>query len=101
MPLRRAGTVQTPAFVTAPALQCTARALRCVRGTPVSQRPAAVDDVGDAGGEGALVARKVDCERADLFRGAEPAHRLAADEHFAAARAGRGGAVQHRWRLDG
>ena len=36
MPLRRAGTVPSPEFVTAPALQRTARkgyALRCVRGT--------------------------------------------------------------------
>src|SRR3954451_20996152 len=67
----------------------------------VSQRPAAVDDVGDAGGEGALVAGKVYRERADLFRRAEPAHWLAADEHFAPAGTCRGGAVQHRGRLDG
>src|SRR4051794_13389116 len=66
-----------------------------------SKRPAAVDDVGDAGGEGALVAGKVHRERADLVRGAEPSHRLPADEHFAALRSGGGGAVQHRRRLDG
>jgi hypothetical protein len=33
MPLRRAGTVPDTVFVTAPAQQRTARALRCVRGT--------------------------------------------------------------------
>ena len=37
--------------------------------------------VGDAGGEGALVAGQIERERGDFFRGAETAHRLARDEH--------------------
>ena len=55
----------------------------------------------DAGGEGAFVAGEIDGERGDFFRGAEPAHRLAADEHVAAAGAERRGAAQHRRRFDG
>src|SRR3954463_12284617 len=44
----------------------------------ILQRPAAVDDVGDAGGERAFVAGEIDRERADFVGRAEPAHRLAA-----------------------
>src|ERR1700734_2712937 len=40
----------------------------------------AVDDEGLAGGEGALVGGKVDGDRGDLLRLAQPAHRLAVDE---------------------
>src|ERR1700754_491422 len=36
-----------------------------------SQRPAAVDDMRDAGGEGAFIAGEIHRERADLIRGAE------------------------------
>ena len=46
--------------------------------------PAAVDDMRDAGRECALVAGEIDGKRCDLFRRAEPAHRLARDEHLAA-----------------
>src|SRR5438876_10961124 len=46
------------------------------RGEVTLKRPAAIDDVRDAGGEGALVAGEIDGERCDLLGGAEPAHRL-------------------------
>src|SRR6266581_4037699 len=65
------------------------------------KRPAAVDDVGDAGRECALVAGEVDRERGDFIGGAEPSHRLPAHEHFAAPGASGLGAIQHRGRLDG
>src|ERR1700733_7826776 len=65
------------------------------------KRPAAIDDMGDAGRERTLVAGKVDRERGDLVRGAEPTQRLPAHEHLAALRSGGRGAVQHRGRLDG
>src|SRR3984957_15288127 len=42
-----------------------------------------IDDEGLAGGEGALVGGEVDGDRGDLFRLAEPAHRLAVDERLA------------------
>src|ERR1700688_4856245 len=66
-----------------------------------SQRPSAIDDMRDAGCKRALVAGEIDRERADFLRGAEPSHRLPADEHFAPSRTRGGGAVQHRWRFDG
>src|SRR5436190_22838568 len=68
---------------------------------PASKRPAAIDDMGDAGSERALVAGEVDGEGCNFFGRAEPSHRLAADEHFAPLRTSRGGAVQHRWGFDG
>src|SRR2546423_1533992 len=54
-----------------------------------SQRPAAVDEMRDTGGERALVAGEVDGERSDFLSGAEPSHRLPRDEHVASAGAGR------------
>src|SRR6266853_1909627 len=65
------------------------------------KRPAAIDDMRDAGGERAFVAGEIDRERCDFLRRAEPPHRLAADEHLAPSGARGGGAVQHRRRLDG
>src|SRR3954447_19377978 len=64
------------------------------------QCPAAVDDVSDAGREGALIAGEINREGRYFFSRAEPAHRLAAHEHLATLRSGRGGAVQHGWGLD-
>src|SRR3954447_10803341 len=68
---------------------------------PASKRPAAVDDMGDAGSERALVAGEVDGKGSYFLRRAEPSHRLAAHEHFAPLRTRRGGAVKHRRGLDG
>src|SRR5260370_41357180 len=48
-----------------------------------SQRPAAVDEMRDAGRERALVAGEIDRERGDFLGGAEPSHRLGGDEHLA------------------
>src|SRR3984885_7797999 len=47
------------------------------------QCKSAIDDEGLAGGEGALVGGEVDGDCGDLFRLAEPAHRLAVDERLA------------------
>src|SRR5947199_7958759 len=66
-----------------------------------SQRPAAIDDMRDAGRERTLVAGEVNGERGDFLRGAEPSHRLPAHEHLAPARPCGSGAVEHRRRLDG
>ena len=60
------------------------------------ERPAAIDDVCNARRESAFVAGEVHREQRDFFGRAEPAHRLAADEHLAAAGTCGGGAVQHR-----
>src|SRR5205823_5016514 len=68
---------------------------------PASKRPAAIDDMGDAGSERALVAGEVDGKGSYFLSRAEPSHRLAADEHFAPLRTSRGGAVQHRWGFNG
>src|ERR1700754_1497415 len=67
-----------PRLCSAPLREELRAALRPGHG--ISQRPAAVDDMRDAGGEGAFIAGEIPRERADLIRGAEPAHRLAADE---------------------
>src|ERR1700747_2012665 len=48
-----------------------------------SQRPSAVDDMRNAGSEGALVTSKINCKRSDLFCRAEPSHRLPRHEHLA------------------
>src|SRR5436190_7094063 len=66
-----------------------------------SKRPAAIDDMGDAGSERALVAGEVDGKGSYFLSRAEPSHRLAAHEHLAPLRTGRGGAVQHRGGFDG
>src|SRR5882757_10138473 len=65
------------------------------------QRPAAIDEMRDAGRERAFVAGKIDRKRRDFLGRAEPSHRLPAHEHVAASRTHGGGAVQHRGRLDG
>src|SRR5882757_7815527 len=65
------------------------------------QRPAAVDDMRDAGGERALVAGQIDREGGDLFRGAEPSHRLPRHEQFAPVGTGVSRALQHRGGFDG
>src|SRR4051812_23504853 len=65
------------------------------------KRPTPIDDMRDAGRERTLVAGEIDGEQSDLLRSAEPTHRLPADEHLAPAGACRGGAVEHRWCLDG
>src|SRR5947207_15686703 len=67
---------------------------------PASKRPAAIDDMGDAGSERALVACEVDGEGCNFFGRAEPSHRLAADVHFTPLRTSRVSAVHHRWDLD-
>src|SRR5438270_6003091 len=59
------------------------------------KRVAAVDDMGNAGGECALIAREIDRQQSDFLGGAEPSHRLATHEHLAAAGACGGGAVEH------
>src|SRR5437763_949548 len=66
----------------------------------ISKRLAAVDDMGNAGGECALIAREVDRQPSDFLGGTEPPHRLAAHEHLAAAWACGGGRVAHRRRFD-
>src|SRR2546421_6343235 len=63
------------------------------------KRPAAVDDVGDAGRECALVAGEVDRERGDFIGGCETCPRVAAPEHFAAPRGLGPGADYHPERL--
>src|SRR6202042_3768071 len=63
---------------------------------PRLKRPAAVDDMRDAGCECTFVAGEIDREQGDFFGGAEPSHRLPADEHFASAGTRGRGAVQHR-----
>src|SRR5258707_7536191 len=65
------------------------------------KRPAAVDDVCDAGGERTFVAGEIDGKRSDLFGRAEPSHRLPRDEHLAPVGAGGGGAIEHRGGFDG
>src|SRR5712691_9324238 len=54
------------------------------------QRPAAIDEMRDAGRERAFVAGKIDRKRRDFLGRAEPSHRLPAHEHVAASRT-RGG----------
>src|SRR5882762_10188485 len=55
--------------------------------SPLSlQRPAAIDEMRDAGRERAFVAGKIDRKRRDFLGCAEPSHRLPADEHVAASR---------------
>src|SRR5437764_15461287 len=68
---------------------------------PASKRPAAIDDMGDAGSERALVAGEVDGKGCYFLSRAEPSHRLAADEHFAPLRTRGGGAVPHRRAFNG
>src|SRR6516164_6247691 len=54
---------------------------RCDMGKGViSTRPAAVDDVDLAGGEGGFVGGQVHCESGDLLRPAQPGHRLPGDK---------------------
>src|SRR5579863_3749222 len=65
------------------------------------KRPAAVDDVRDAGRERALVACQIHGEQSNFLRRPQSSHRLPGDEHVAPAGTGGRGAVQHRGRLDG
>src|SRR5579863_3034050 len=65
------------------------------------KRPTAVDNMRNAGGECAFIAGEIKREQGDFLRGAEPAHRLARNEHFEPTGASGGGAIEHRWRLDG
>src|SRR4051812_46225899 len=67
---------------------------------PCLEGPATIDDVSDAGRERTLVDGEIERERSDFVRCAEPPHRLPRDEHVPAAWACRGGALQHRRRLD-
>src|SRR6478735_42240 len=89
----------------APPVTIATRPLRSIlfmrRDPGQSEHVAAIDDEVDAGGEGALVAAEIDRHGCDLLGGAESAHLLARDEHFPALRPLRGGAVEHRGRLDG